>query len=148
MCEKEGISWFISTFKNASIYRSSCLEVFYKKNAHKISQNSEENTCARIFFLITLQAKGCNFIKKRLWHRCFLVNFERFLRTFFFYGTPPVVASAYTKSSKNKLYMRGFNPFFSEKYYLKGKRKLSSTSEKSFRKEFFMQVIEILKIRD
>ena len=38
----------------------------------KISQNSLENTCARF---------SCNFIKKRLWHTCFPVNFAKFLRT-------------------------------------------------------------------
>ena len=31
----------------------------------KISQNSQENTCARISFLRQLQAKACNIIKKR-----------------------------------------------------------------------------------
>ena len=42
----------------------------------EISQNSQENTCPS------------NFIKKaRPWHRCFPVNFAKFLRT------PPVVAS-------------------------------------------------------
>ena len=28
------------------------------------SQNSQENTCARVSFLINLQAKACNFIEK------------------------------------------------------------------------------------
>ena len=28
--------------------------------------------------------QACNFIKKRLWHRCFPVNFTKFLRTTFF----------------------------------------------------------------
>ena len=42
-----------------------------------ISQNSQENTCARVP------------LKKRLWPRCFPVNFAKFLRTFFFYRTPP-----------------------------------------------------------
>ena len=37
-------------------------EVFYKKVFLKVSQNSQENTCARISFLIKLQA--CTFIKK------------------------------------------------------------------------------------
>ena len=50
-----------------------------------ISQNSQENTCVRVFFLIKLQA--CNFIKKRPWHRCFPVNFAKFKRTHF-YRTP------------------------------------------------------------
>ena len=43
----------------------------------QILQNSQENTCARVFFLIKVQA----FIKKRPWHRCFPVNFAKFLRT-------------------------------------------------------------------
>ena len=30
------------------------------------------------------EAKACNFIKKRLWHRCFSVNFTKLLRTAFF----------------------------------------------------------------
>ena len=47
----------------------------------EISQNSQENTCAWVSFLIKLQASTCNFIKKRLWHRCFPVNCARFLRT-------------------------------------------------------------------
>ena len=42
-----------------------------KKVFLEISQNSEENTCARVSFLI----------KKRLWHRYFPVNFAKFLRT-------------------------------------------------------------------
>ena len=35
-----------------------------KKTFLEISQNSQENACARVSFL-----------KKRLWHRCFPVNF-------------------------------------------------------------------------
>ena len=41
----------------------------------EILQYSQENTCAR--------SQACNFIKKRLWHRCFPVNFAKFLRIFF-----------------------------------------------------------------
>ena len=40
----------------------------------EISQSSQENTCARISFLIKLR-------KKSLWHICFPVNFAKFLRT-------------------------------------------------------------------
>ena len=39
----------------------------------KISQNSQESTCARVSFLIKLQAWGM--------HRCFPVNFAKFSRT-------------------------------------------------------------------
>ena len=45
----------------------------------KISQNSLENTCARVSFLIKLQASGL--FKKWLWHRYFSVNFAKFLET-------------------------------------------------------------------
>ena len=37
------------------IYRSSCLEVFCRKDVLEISQNSQENTCARDYFSIKLK---------------------------------------------------------------------------------------------
>ena len=33
------------------------------------------------FFLNKLQARPVTLLRKRLWHRCFLVNFAKFLRT-------------------------------------------------------------------
>ena len=48
-----------------------------KKFLLKISQNSWENTCARISCSPTL-------FKKSLWHRCFPLNFVKFVRTLFF----------------------------------------------------------------
>ena len=44
----------------------------------KISQNSQENTCARVSFLIKLG----------FWHKYFLVNFTKFLRTLSLKNTP------------------------------------------------------------
>ena len=52
-----------------------------KKVFLEISQNSQENTCVRVSFLIKLQAAPATLLKKRLWHRCFPVNFAKFLRT-------------------------------------------------------------------
>ena len=49
------------------IFRSSRPEVFYKKLFLEISQNSLENTCARVSFLVKLQVQASNFIKKKLW---------------------------------------------------------------------------------
>ena len=49
----------------------------------EISQNTQENTCARVSFLIKLQAEVCNVIKKRLWHMCFPMNFSKFLKITF-----------------------------------------------------------------
>ena len=42
----------------------------------EISQNSQENTCARVYFLITPAT-----LLKGFWHRFFPVNFVKFLRT-------------------------------------------------------------------
>ena len=50
-------------------------------------QNSQKSTCARVSFLIKLQHQTCNFIKKRVRHRCFPVNFAKFLRTSFLQNT-------------------------------------------------------------
>ena len=58
-----------------------------KKVFLEISQNSQENACSRVSFLIKLQASGLSpttLLKKRLWHSCFPVNFLKFLRTPFF----------------------------------------------------------------
>ena len=77
---KQGSLIFL-LFGSWSLVRSSHPEVFLE-----ILQNSQENTCARVSFfykVADLRPKACNFIKKRLWHRYFHVNFAKFLRTAF-----------------------------------------------------------------
>ena len=64
-----------------------------KKVFLEISQNSQENTCARVSILIKLQALPTTFLKKRLWHRCFFCEFCKISKNTFFYRTPLVVAS-------------------------------------------------------
>ena len=54
----------------AAIQRYSVKSVFLK-----ILENSQENPCTRVSFLIKLQ------LKERLWHRGFPVNIEKFLKT-------------------------------------------------------------------
>ena len=59
-----------------------------KKFFFKISQNSQENTCARVSFLIKVAGlMPATLLKKRLWRRCFPVNFVKFLRTSFWQNT-------------------------------------------------------------
>ena len=53
-----------SEVRKQRIDRSSYPEVFYKEGVVKISQNSHENTCARVSILIQFQALACSFIKK------------------------------------------------------------------------------------
>ena len=64
--------------------RSSRPEVFCKKVLLQISQNSQENICARVSLLIELQAQACNFIKNEALAQMFPVNFVQFLRTPFY----------------------------------------------------------------
>ena len=56
---------------------------FAKKVLLKILQNLQENTCARFSLLIKFFNK-IFLLKKRLWHRCFPVNFAIISRTPFF----------------------------------------------------------------
>ena len=58
----------------------------------EILQNSQEEICTRASFSKKKRDSGtgvrASFLKKRLWHRCFPVNFAKFLRTPFS-RTPP-----------------------------------------------------------
>ena len=64
-----------------------------KKLFLKISQNSQENTCARVSFLIKLQAQACNFIIKETLAQVFSCEFCEISQNTFSYRTPPVAAS-------------------------------------------------------
>ena len=63
----------------AVVQRCSLKKVFLE-----ISQNSQENTCTRICFLIKETLLKQTLLKRRLRHRCFPVNLVKFLRTAFF----------------------------------------------------------------
>ena len=54
--------------------------VLLKEVFLKISINSQENTCARVSFLIKLQASDLQLYQKKTLALCFLVNLSTFLR--------------------------------------------------------------------
>ena len=56
-----------------------------KKVFLKIPQNSQENTCARVSYLIKLQASSCNFIKKETLAQVFSCQFCEISRNTFCY---------------------------------------------------------------
>ena len=58
-----------------SNFRNSRLEVFCKKGVRKIHRKTP---------VPESQARPATLLKKSLWHRCFPVNFVKFLRTLFF----------------------------------------------------------------
>ena len=69
------------TRKRVDISKAAARGVLWKKVLLEISQNSQENTCARVSFLIKLQTPPATLLKKSLWRRCFPVNFAKFLGT-------------------------------------------------------------------
>ena len=69
-----------SKCKEAVARRCSVKKVFLK-----ISQYSLENTCARISFFNNIAVlKSATLLKKRLWHRCFPMNFAKISKNIFF----------------------------------------------------------------
>ena len=62
--------------------RCSVKEVFLE-----ILQNSQENTCARVFLLIKWQASACNFIKKENLAQVFSCEFCEISKNTFSYRT-------------------------------------------------------------
>ena len=61
------------------------LEVLCKKRcSKKIRKIHRKISVPESLFLIKLQAMPAILLKKRLWHRCFPVNFAKFLRRPFF----------------------------------------------------------------
>ena len=59
-----------------------------KKIFLKNSQNSQENTFARVSFLVKMQAWPETLLKKRFWLRYFPASFAKFLRTPFLKNSP------------------------------------------------------------
>ena len=57
--------------------------MFCEKGVRTNFANSQENACARVSFLITLQDQTCNIIEKETLTQVFPVNFAKFLRTAF-----------------------------------------------------------------
>ena len=86
-----GCLWYFSILPTGAVTRRCSV----KKVFLKIWHNSQENTCARIYFLIKLQA--CNFIKKETLAQVFSCVFCKNFQNTFFYRTPPVAASLSTR---------------------------------------------------
>ena len=73
--------------------------MFCKKVFLEISQNSLENTCARVSILIKLQAwdlEACNFIQKETLAQVFSCEIFEISKNTFSYRTSPVAASKST----------------------------------------------------
>ena len=68
--------------------RSSSPEVFCKKGILKIfAKFIEKHLCQSFLFNKVAFVRPATLLKKRLWHRCFPVNFRKYLRTLLLYNT-------------------------------------------------------------
>ena len=106
------------------------------------SQNSQENNCASVSFLIKRGLKPVTLLKKRLWHWCFPA---RFLRTPYF--TKHLWATVYMKRSTLIIYTIDTSTYKkrqTKKIVLKTFNfrsvRLSQTIRKSF---FFLLLFEV-----
>ena len=61
----------------------------------KISQNPQEDNCARVSLKIKLQALTCNVIKKDTLAQVFPCEFRKILKNTFFNRSPPLAASVF-----------------------------------------------------
>ena len=68
-----------------------------------ISQNSQENSCARVSFLMKLQDETCNFIKEETLTQVLSLSCEfcEISKNIFSYRTLPVAASEYITFGRN-----------------------------------------------
>ena len=91
-------------YSEAVVQRCSVKNVFWE-----ISQNSQENTCARVSFLIKLQA--CNLIKKETVAQVFSFEFWEISKNTFFQGTPLVAAYELYLPIKLDVDIRGWSSY-------------------------------------
>ena len=74
------ITCYFRPLRTAFLYntsRSSCLQMFFKISALKSFANF---TGKHLCWSLCWRLKACNFIKKRILHRCFLMKFVKCLR--------------------------------------------------------------------
>ena len=67
----------------SSFWRSSCPDVFCKEEVlENFAKLKGKHLCQSLFLNKVACFRPATLLKKRLWHRCFLVNFAKFPSTF------------------------------------------------------------------
>ena len=86
----------------------------------KISQNSQKNLCQSFVFNKVTRLIPAALLKKRLWHRCFSVNFMKSLRTPFLQNTSSVPCSFSRQHSlqQSRLWHRNRPVYFLKKHFI------------------------------
>ena len=99
-CRNQPSDLFCMDYWPAPIFGCSCPEVFCEKGVlRNFAKLTGKNVCQSLVFNKLAGLRSATLLKKTLWHRCFPVNFVKFLRTTFFHRTPLVTASAFYVTS-------------------------------------------------
>ena len=133
------MKWVYENFGQSKYqqYKNSPERCSIKKGVLENSQNSQKNTCAKVSFFIKLQTSALK-LKKKLWHKCFPVNFEKFLRTSFLQNTsvrlfPKILIQIHKSVTDRKEIANIFYNFFSA---IAGKTQSSTKFKLNFRKTY------------
>ena len=117
-------------------------ELIYKKTFSQRSKFTGKYLCQSLFFNKVVCLEACRCIEKRLWRRCFPVNFAKFLRTYFL--TEHLWSTAYGE-------LVSFNPFHVTSpilYPLKTENQRFSNDFKGYRKwnlqNIFWKTVKLL----
>ena len=84
--------WFLSNFIQFSMQyittiKSSRSQMFFEIGVLKVCNIHRKTPVLESLFSKVASLEACNFIKKRLQHRCFPVNIAKFLRKFYLKNT-------------------------------------------------------------
>ena len=86
---------------NSTNFRSNRPEVFSKKGVLKNFAKSQENTCARVSFLIKLLFQGCNLIKKDALTQMFSCEFCKIVKPWKFLN----IAKPFLQNTSERLFL-------------------------------------------
>ena len=82
-----------------AMVRSSLPEVFCKKgDLRNFVKCTEKHLCQSLFFNKVADLNPAILFKKRDWHKCFTVNFTKFLRTPFLQNTSGLLLLKFVKT--------------------------------------------------
>ena len=76
--------YLVFEVSEAVFQRSSRLEVFRTKRIKNFAKFTVKHLCYSLFFNKVADLRPSTLLKKRRWHRCFHVDFAKFLRPPFF----------------------------------------------------------------
>ena len=83
-----------SRIRTSKKFTSSCPEVSCKKGVLKnFTKFTGKHLCQSFFIDVFAGPRHVTLLKKRLWNRCFLMEFCDIFKSALFYRTPPMAAS-------------------------------------------------------